>query len=105
MTKIYRIDFYVPESHLEVVKDAIFKAGAGSIGGYSNCCWVTKGKGQFKPLEGSSPFYGEIGFVKYIDEYKVEMVCNDKSFKKSIDALIKAHPYDEPAYQYWVVNQ
>ena len=56
---MYRINFYVPETHLEIVKDALFQAGAGKIGHYDHCCWQTKGTGQFRPLDSSSPHIGK----------------------------------------------
>ncbi len=47
---MYKICFYVPESHLEKVKEALFATGAGRIGDYDHCCWQTRGTGQFRPL-------------------------------------------------------
>ncbi|MDX2165218.1 MAG: NGG1p interacting factor NIF3 [Gammaproteobacteria bacterium] len=96
MLQIY---FYVPESHLEIVKNAMFEAGAGKIGNYGHCSWQVLGQGQFKPLEGSEYFIGEMGKVGKIPEYKVEMVCDHDHIGAVIDALKKAHPYEEPAYQ------
>ena len=55
---MYSLVFYVPETHLEVVKEAVFLAGAGAIGDYDHCCWQAKGQGQFRPLEGSHPHLG-----------------------------------------------
>ena len=57
---MYKLCFHVPEKHLDVVKDAIFQAGAGTIGNYSNCSWEILGQGQFIPLEGSNAFIGKI---------------------------------------------
>ena len=59
----FRLDVYVPDSHVEAVKTAIFEAGAGYFGNYDSCCWQTGGTGQFRPLEGAHPFYGEPGRV------------------------------------------
>lgn len=53
---MYVMVFYVPQSHLEEVKEAVFSAGAGIMGGYDRCCFQTLGTGQFRPLAGSSPF-------------------------------------------------
>ena len=53
---MYKIEFYVPESHLEAVKRAMFGAGAGKIGNYDSCCWQIKGLGEFRPLEGATPY-------------------------------------------------
>ena len=52
----YKLCFYVPTSHVEQVKNAIFEAGAGHMGDYDACCFQTLGQGQFRPLEGSNPY-------------------------------------------------
>lgn len=93
-----KLSFYVPESHLEEVKQALFTAGAGKVGDYDNCCWQTLGQGQFRPLPASQPFIGQHGVVEVIAEYKVEMVCAKPLIKVAIAALLTAHPYEEPAY-------
>jgi hypothetical protein len=95
---MYKITFYVPESHLEPVKAALFAAGAGRIGAYDACAWQVKGQGQFRPLPGSNPFVGKTGQVEQVDEYKVELVCDDASIQRAVAALRDAHPYEEPAY-------
>lgn len=95
---MYKITFYVPESHLEPVKAALFAAGAGRIGAYEACAWQVKGQGQFRPLPGSNPFVGKTGQVEQVDEYKVELVCDDASIQRAVAALRDAHPYEEPAY-------
>lgn len=95
---MYKIEFYVPESHLEVVKRALFEKGAGKIGDYDCCCWQIEGQGQFRPLSASNPFIGETGKLKKLKEWKVEMVCADEFIKASIEAFVNSHPYEEPAY-------
>ncbi len=95
---MYLISFYVPETHLERVKDALFEKGAGRIGNYDCCAWQTKGKGQFRPLKGSLPFSGIHERLEKTEEYKVEMVCKNELLKDVLKALIHAHPYEEPAY-------
>ncbi len=95
---MYQLIFYVPSTHLEEVKDALFKAGAGQYNNYDKCCWQIEGKGQFRPLESSSPFIGGKGRVEKVDEYRVEMVVKDELIKNAVTALGIAHPYEEPAY-------
>lgn len=95
---MYQLIFYVPLSHLESVKSALFKAGAGKIGDYDCCAWQTSGSGQFRPLSGSKPFIGSINQVESLEEYKVEMVCEAEKIKQAVQALIAAHPYQTPAY-------
>jgi len=93
-----KLNFFVPESHLESVKTALFQAGAGKIGDYDSCCWQTLGEGQYRPLEGSAPYKGQTGIVEKVQEYKVELVCEDALIQAVVYALIAAHPYEEPAY-------
>ena len=95
---MYKLSFYVPESHLAVVKAAVFSAGAGRIGDYEHCCWQALGQGQFRPMPGSKPFIGEQGRLETLPEFKVEMVCDDQYIADVISSLIQAHPYQEPAY-------
>lgn len=93
-----KLSFFVPEEHLESVKQAVFAAGAGRIGNYDSCCWQTSGTGQFRGLEGSDPFLGQQGKVEQVQEYKVELVCENALIKEVIAALKRAHPYEEPAF-------
>lgn len=95
---MYQLSFYVPVNHVDAVKDALFKAGAGRAKGYDGCAWQTLGQGQFRPLVGSHPYLGEIGKLETVAEYKVEMVCADELIKPVVEALIRAHPYEQPAY-------
>lgn len=98
---MYKICVYIPESHLQIVKDALFAAGAGRIGNYDSCCWQTEGEGQFRPLEGSAPYIGQRGAVEKVKEYKIELVCEETCIEAAIAALKQAHPYETPAYDVW----
>jgi len=95
---MYKICFYAPDNAVEIVKQALFAAGAGRIGNYDSCCWQVLGSGQFRPLENSNPAIGKTGKVETVSEYRVEMVCEDKIIKDVIEALRQSHPYEEPAY-------
>lgn len=95
---MFKLGFYVPESHLEAVKEAVFETGAGRIGDYDCCCWQVLGSGQFRPLVGSRPFLGREGEVETVAEYRVELVCTDELVGEAVAALKRAHPYEEPAY-------
>jgi hypothetical protein len=89
---------YVPETHLEKVKQALFESGAGKIGNYDSCCFQIKGEGEFRPCSGSSPFLGAVGETEKVTEYKVEMVLEEGLADSVVSALRKAHPYEEPAF-------
>ena len=93
-----KIEFYVPPSHLEAVKAAMFAAGAGKVGEYDCCAWQTQGRGQYRGSRHARPFAGEPGRIETIEEYKVEMVCEASRVAQVIEALKRAHPYEEPAY-------
>lgn len=95
---MYSIIFYVPESHLDSVKTALFTHGAGRIGNYDCCCWQTLGMGQYRPLPGSKPHLGKENTIEKVPEYKVEMVCQAEDVQKVIAALLESHPYEVPAY-------
>lgn len=95
---MYQICFYVPESHVEVVKEALFTAGAGRIGHYEACSWQVKGTGQFRPLAGSQPFLGQQDRLEQVEEYRVELVCEDSCIEAAVAALRRSHPYETPAY-------
>jgi len=60
--------------------------------------WAVKGNGQFRPLSGSQAFIGEVGCLETLEEYRVEMVCEDDLIRQVVKALVQAHPYETPAY-------
>ena len=93
-----KLTFFVPESHLEPVKQAIFAAGGGRLGDYDSCCWQCPGQGQFRPLAGADPFLGKTGTLETVNEYRVELVCEEALIRDVIAALKLSHPYEEPAY-------
>lgn len=94
-----KLCFYVPGSHLEAVKQAIFATGGGRIGRYDSCCWQVQGLGQFRPLPGSQPHLGEQGSLERVAEWRVELVLADELIaRQAVAALKAAHPYETPAY-------
>lgn len=95
---MYHLSVYVPETHVEQVKEALFAAGAGRMGNYDQCCWQTRGTGQFRALEGSQAFVGKINQTEFVGELKLELVCEQKALKSAVEALKKSHPYETPAY-------
>lgn len=95
---MYKLVFFVPESHLDLVKTAVFNAGAGRIGKYDQCCWQVLGQGQFRPLAGANPFIGAQDQLEVLPEYRVEMVCADELIVQAVSALRASHPYEEPAF-------
>ena len=98
---MYKICVYVPEKHVEKVKQALFDAGAGRIGNYDSCCWQTEGIGQFRPLQNSNPTIGSLNEVEHVREIKIELVCADELVKEAVRAIRESHPYEEPAFDVW----
>ena len=95
-----KLIYYVPESHLEATKQAIFKAGAGGIGDYAECAWQVKGIGQFKPAGQAKPFIGQINQLEQVEEWRVETIV-DEQFAQAVKlALFASHPYEEPALEF-----
>ena len=95
---------YIPESHLEVVRNAIFDAGAGVIGNYDNCGFSTPGTGSFKASEKANPFVGERGKLHFEKEIRFETILYSHLKDKIISALISAHPYEEVAYDIYTLE-
>lgn len=95
-----KLIYYVPESHLESTKQAIFSAGAGGIGNYEHCAWQVKGIGQFKPVKGADPYIGELGELEQVDEWRVETIVIEENARTVAKALKASHPYEEPAFEF-----
>lgn len=102
---MYKFIAYIPESHVEVVKTALFNAGAGMYDGYSHCSWQVLGMGQFKPLKGSNPAIGEVDKVEYVPEWRVETIVPDDKIHAVVQAYRQAHPYEVPAYDVYALAQ
>ncbi len=100
ISPMLKLIYYVPESHLELTKEAVFAAGAGGIGNYEHCAWQVLGTGQFKPVKGAKPFIGALDQLEQIPEWRVETIVAEDVVKAVAQALIKSHPYEEPAFEF-----
>ena len=89
---------FVPTDALDVVRDALFEAGAGRIGGYERCSWYTEGTGTFLGGEGTARALGERGREERVRELRLETVFPAELHEQVIVALREAHPYEEPAF-------
>jgi hypothetical protein len=96
-SKNVKIVVFVPETHTDVVREAMAKAGAGQIGDYSFCSFSSKGVGRFKPEQGAHPHVGEVGKIEEVSEEKIETVCPREKLESVITAIKKVHPYEEVA--------
>ncbi len=97
-SKNVKIVVYVPETHADIVREAMGKAGAGQIGNYSFCSFSSRGIGRFKPESGAQPFIGKVGIAEEVSEERIEVTCSREKLQGVIMAMKKAHPYDEIAF-------
>ncbi|MEC9488418.1 MAG: Nif3-like dinuclear metal center hexameric protein [Halanaerobium sp.] len=103
---LYKLAVFVPAGHLEEVQQALFAAGAGQLGNYSEVSFYSRGTGTFTPGEGSAPFIGGEGQAEMVDEYRLEVILQEGLLQDTIQALQEAHPYEEVAYDlYKLANQ
>lgn len=92
-----KIVVFVPETHADIVREAIGNTGAGKIGNYTSCSFSTKGIGRFKPEKGANPHIGEIGKFEQVMEDRIEVNCSKEKLNDIIEAIKEVHPYDEVA--------
>ncbi len=96
--QLMKLTFFVPVDDTEKVLDAVFAAGAGQIGDYSRCSFRLTGTGAFRPGEGANPTIGERGEDEEVQENRVEVMLPIYLEKPVIQALRKAHPYEEVSF-------
>jgi dinuclear metal center YbgI/SA1388 family protein len=96
--KLKKLITFCPEADADTVRNAMFSAGAGSIGNYDECSFNAIGTGTFRAGEGSNPYVGEPGKQHQEKETKIEVVYLSYLESGLINALKMAHPYEEPAY-------
>ena len=95
---LLKLAVYVPVSAADAVRSALFAVGCGNIGNYDSCSYNVEGFGTFKANEGCNPFCGEVGELHREQEVRIETVLPAYLKNKAVAALIKAHPYEEPAF-------
>ncbi len=102
---LYKIVVFVPQDHLETVRAAMSRNGAGKIGDYSDCAFASEGEGSFLPGEDANPYVGSPGKPEKAIESRLEMVVEKYLVDRVVDAMIGVHPYEEVAYDvYPLVN-
>lgn len=92
-----KIIVMLPAKNVQEVRDAVCEAGAGVIGNYTYCSTSTKCVGTFKPNEQANPYIGTNNQLEFVDEEKLEIVCDVNKVKDVVSKLRKLHPYEEPA--------
>jgi dinuclear metal center YbgI/SA1388 family protein len=96
--KQLKLVVFVPGADLARVSDALFAAGAGRIGEYSECSFRLAGTGSFHGSAGSHPAVGQKGRREEVGEWRLEVVCPERNLAEVVSAMRKAHPYEEPAF-------
>ncbi|NUS00771.1 MAG: Nif3-like dinuclear metal center hexameric protein [Kribbellaceae bacterium] len=91
----------VPVAETQAMLDALAKAGAGRIGNYERAAWSVTGEGTFRPLAGANPAIGTVGDVEVVAEDRIEMILPRRLRRAVREALIAAHSYEEPAYDFY----
>ncbi|GGE14827.1 GTP cyclohydrolase 1 type 2 [Marinithermofilum abyssi] len=96
--QLKKLVVFIPRSHHEQVLQAISEAGAGWIGNYSHCTFNLEGIGTFMPREGTNPYIGKQGALERVEEVRLETVVPQRLQQQVVQAMLDAHPYEEPAY-------
>lgn len=96
--QLLKLVTFIPATHLEEVRQAIFNAGGGTIGNYDSCSFNISGEGTFKANEGANPFVGEINTLHKEPEIRFETILPRHLENEVVGALLNAHPYEEVAY-------
>jgi len=99
--KLLKLATFIPEKSFENVRNAIFNAGAGVIGSYDQCSFAGHGIGSFRGSETSNPYVGEKGKIHFEKELRFETILYAHLKNKVIKALVDSHPYEEPAYDFY----
>lgn len=101
---LYKLAVYVPKTHVDDVRIALGNAGAGHLGNYRQCSFSIDGEGRFKPCEGSNPYIGKEGGLESVHEVKIETIVTQRVLGGVISSMIKAHPYEEVAYDLYKLD-
>ncbi|MGB4201849.1 MAG: Nif3-like dinuclear metal center hexameric protein [Thermotogota bacterium] len=96
--KLYKFQVFVPKTHAQIVRNAMFSKGAGAIGKYADCTFSSEGIGTFRPLEGAQPFIGQLNGLERVEEMKIETLVEGHRLSDFIETVLRAHPYEEVAY-------
>jgi len=94
----YKLITFVPKTHIDIVFDAITKAGAGRYNNYDSCTFQQNGLGTFKPLINSNAYIGSVGNIEHVEEIKLESIVLKSNVSNVIAKLKQVHPYEEVAY-------
>ena len=94
--EVYKLEIFLPESHFDTVREALWSVDAGHIGAYDRCMSWSRVHSCWRPLEGTAPFLGTPGEVCQAVELKIEVCCWGERLCETLAAVRAAHPYEEP---------
>jgi hypothetical protein len=92
----FKLEIFVPASHMDALREALAEAGAGRVGNYDHCCSVLNVRGYWRPLVGACPYQGRIGQIEEGEECKVEVNCPRDRVRDVLETIRRVHPYEEP---------
>ena len=96
--KLRKLVVYAPVEDAENIRRVLGDMGAGAIGDYTHCSFSAAGTGRFLPGEGTNPHIGSVGKLEAVAEERIETIYPENIEKELLEAMLKAHPYEEPAY-------
>lgn len=96
--RFLKLAVYVPQSHLDAVRDALAATGAGQLGDYARCSFAVPGTGTFLPLAGADPYIGQVGQLTSVSEVRLETMVPESKLSTCLAAMKRAHPYESVAY-------
>ena len=91
-----KLEIFIPESHLEALREALMSVDAGHIGAYDGCLSYAPVTSCWRPLPGTAPYLGRVGDLCTATELKVEVTCRVADLEKTVAAVKAVHPYEEP---------
>lgn len=103
--RMYKLAVYSPVTHGDALRHALGNAGAGAIGDYADCSFSSTGTGRFIPNDQADPYIGESGTEEAVAEEKVEVIVPESIKNKVLKAMLAVHPYEEPAYDFFLLDQ
>ena len=96
MPKYLKLEIFLPESHLEIMKKCLQEVDAGHIGNYDSCLSYSRVTGTWRPLSGTHPYMGREGEVSEEAEIKIEVTVKAENLAVTMAAIKRVHPYEEP---------
>ncbi|MGL4736895.1 MAG: Nif3-like dinuclear metal center hexameric protein [Cellulosilyticaceae bacterium] len=95
---LWKLCVYVPQTHAEAVREVLIASNHYCIGNYTGCTFTSSGEGTFMPLEGATPFMGEMNQLEKVPEVKLETIVRKGDLAQVLKAVQSVHPYEEIAY-------